>query len=186
MTTSGLLQAILMYGVVPLWLAAGVADYGCHRASRIEHSSGAKESLLHLMQFAEVGGPLLAALFLEINATVLIFAVLSFVVHQATAVWDVRYANQTRDVSPTEQHVHGIMEMLPVMAIVIIAVIHWPAVLSLFGQGTAGFGLELKRPPLPAWYLASVLAAAAGAALLYIEELVGTLCGRRLRLIGAA
>src|ERR671911_1644060 len=57
-------QLMLMYFVLPLWLAAGFADYLCHRASDIEHTSGAKESLLHLLLFAEMGVPVLAAIFL--------------------------------------------------------------------------------------------------------------------------
>jgi hypothetical protein len=175
MTTIELLQAILMYGVVPLWAAAGTADYLCHRASRIEATSGPKESMMHLLELIEAGGPLLAVLFLEVNAFVLLFMALGLVVHQATAVWDVRYANRTREVSPTEQHVHGVMEMLPLMAAVLVAVIHWPAPLALLGHGAASYAIELKRPPLPGWYLAGVLATAAGVGLLYVEELARTL-----------
>jgi len=50
-----------MYFVLPLWLAAGFADYLCHRASHIEATSGPKESALHLLQFAEMAIPTLAA-----------------------------------------------------------------------------------------------------------------------------
>ena len=53
---------ILMYFVLPVWLLAGFADWLCHRASHIETTTGAKESLIHLLMFAEVGGPLLAAI----------------------------------------------------------------------------------------------------------------------------
>src|SRR5947209_6728647 len=59
---------VLMYVVLPMWLAAGFADYLCHRAAHIETTSGWKESLLHLLQFAEMAVPTLAAIFLEINA----------------------------------------------------------------------------------------------------------------------
>ena len=182
MTTIELLKAILMYGVVPLWAAAGTGDYLCHRASRIEETSGPKESMMHLLELIEAGAPLLAVLFLEVNAAILVFMMLGLVVHQATAVWDVRYANETREVSPTEQHVHGIMEMLPLMAVVLVAVIHWPALLSLLGHAAASYAIELKEPPLPGWYLASVLAAAGGVGLLYVEELARTLHARRQRL----
>ena len=61
-------QASLMYFVLPVWLAAGFADYLCHRASSIESTSGWKESLLHLLQFGEMAVPTLMAIFLEINA----------------------------------------------------------------------------------------------------------------------
>src|SRR5438045_5097737 len=107
-----LLRGALMYIVLPVWLVAGLSDYLCHRASRIECTSGPKESLLHVAQFAEVGLPLLAALFLEINAGVILLMVLCLFLHQATAIWDVRYASGTRTVSPVEQHIHGVLEMI--------------------------------------------------------------------------
>ncbi|MET3840497.1 hypothetical protein [Bradyrhizobium sp. OAE829] len=55
------LRAMLMYFVLPLWLAA-------HRATQIEKTSGWKESVLHIAQFAEMAVPVLAALFLEITS----------------------------------------------------------------------------------------------------------------------
>jgi hypothetical protein len=58
---------ILMYFILPLWLAAGFADYLCHRAAHIERTSWLKESILHLLQFVEMGIPILAAMFLEIT-----------------------------------------------------------------------------------------------------------------------
>jgi hypothetical protein len=63
---SGAAQAVLMYFVLPVWLAAGFADYLCHRAAAIEVTSGWKESLLHLLQLGEMAIPTLAAIFLEI------------------------------------------------------------------------------------------------------------------------
>src|SRR5689334_11974527 len=106
MRTDEVLQAILMYAVLPLWLGAGFADYLCHRASHIERTSGWKESLLHLAQFAEMAVPVLAALFLEINSAVILIMIASLILHQATAVCDVRYAATMRTISTTEQHIH--------------------------------------------------------------------------------
>jgi hypothetical protein len=57
---------ILMYFILPVWLLAGFADWLCHRASHTETTTGPKESLIHLLMFAEVGVPLLAAMFLEV------------------------------------------------------------------------------------------------------------------------
>jgi len=68
MDPADITRNILMYFILPLWLAAGFADYLCHRAAHIELTSGVKESILHLLQFVEMGIPLLAAMFLEINA----------------------------------------------------------------------------------------------------------------------
>jgi len=38
---------------------------------------------------------------------------------EATAIWDVRYATATREVSSTEQHVHSVLEMLPLAALLL-------------------------------------------------------------------
>jgi hypothetical protein len=181
MSTETLLQHFLMYVVVPVWLLAGLADYLCHRASLIERTSGVAESLLHLLQFGEVGLPLLAALFLEIDAAVLLMMLAGLVLHQATAVWDVRYANATRRVPPAEQHVHGVLEMAPAIATASVAILHWPQFLSLFGIGDAHFTLELKHIPLPGWYLSMVMAGVVVCGVLpYGEELVRTLRASRV------
>src|SRR5207244_7699032 len=65
-------RIVLMYFIMPLWFAAGFADYLCHRASNIATTAGPKESLLHLAQFAEIGVPIVGALVLEINALLLL------------------------------------------------------------------------------------------------------------------
>src|SRR5712671_5610687 len=85
-------QAVLMYFVLPVWLAAGFADYLCHRASSIQSTSGWRESLLHLLQFGEMAIPTLAAIFLEINALIIAIMIVCMIAHEATAIWDVRYA----------------------------------------------------------------------------------------------
>jgi hypothetical protein len=176
MPTETLLQHFLMYIVLPVWLLAGLADYFCHKASRIERTSGVTESLLHQLQFAEIGVPLLAALFLEINATVLLIMLAGLLLHQATAVWDVRYANAMRRVPPVEQHIHGVLEMTPAIATAVVGILHWPQFLSLFGIGEACFALELKHAPLSGWYFGSVmLGVLSCGALPYAEELIRTL-----------
>jgi hypothetical protein len=165
---------ILLYFVLPLWFAAGFADWLCHRAAKIEATAGAKESLIHLLMFGEMAIPLLAALFLEINALIIVLMVVAFLAHEATALWDVSYAVTHRVVSPFEQHVHSFLEMLPLMAAAFVTVLHWPQFLALFGLGseTARFDLTWKRTPLPVAYVATVLIAALLLeALPYLEEL---------------
>src|SRR5215210_3616139 len=143
-------QLILMYFVLPMWLLAGFADYLCHRASDIEHTSGAKESLLHLLLFAEMGVPVLAAIFLEINALIIALMIVFFLLHEATSLWDVSYAAKLRNITPVEQHVHSLLEMLPLMGLLLVIVPHWSQFLALFGLGSepARFELVLKQDPL--------------------------------------
>jgi hypothetical protein len=166
---------IVMYFVLPLWLAAGFVDWLCHRASHIEKTAGAKESLLHLLMFAEVGAPLLAAIFLEIDAGIFALMILAFFVHEATALWDVSYAAKMRNVTPFEQHVHGFLELLPLTAIICIATLHWGQFLALFGFGpeSAHFGIALKREQLPTAYVVGLLCSVVVFAVLpYVEELI--------------
>jgi hypothetical protein len=150
---------ILMYFVLPLWLLAGCADWLCHRAAHIESTTGAKESLLHLLMFAEIGVPLLAALFLNINALIIMVMIVAFLVHEATALWDVSYAVAGRVVTPVEQHIHSFLEMIPLMALLGVISLHWAQFLALFGAGpeAAGFALTRKAQPLPTVYVTVIL-----------------------------
>jgi hypothetical protein len=150
---------VLMYLVMPLWLAAGFADWLCHRATRIETTSGAKESLIHLLMFAEVGVPLLAVLFLQVNAGIILLMIVAFFIHELTALWDVSYAVTARWVSPIEQHVHSFLEMVPLMALLLVVARHWQQFLALFGIGEEpSFELAWKQASLPVGYIATVLA----------------------------
>jgi hypothetical protein len=167
------LKAMLMYFVLPLWLAAGFADYLCHRATHIEETSGWKESLLHLAQFAEMAVPVLAALFLEITSGVILVMMVFLVLHEATAIWDVSYASTRRKVSPTEQHVHSFLEMLPLTGLLLVVALHWPGFAALFGHGTPDFSFRLKQSPLPLTYIVTMLALTALLEVLpYVEEFI--------------
>src|SRR3954470_12151865 len=152
------LRGMLMYFVLPLWLAAGFADYLCHRATHIEKTSGWPESVLHLAQFAEMAVPVLAALFLEITSGVILVMMAFLVLHEATAIWDVRYASARREVSPTEQHIHSVLEMLPLTGLLLVIALHWPAFAALFGYGTSDFSFSPKQSPLPLTYIVTMLA----------------------------
>ncbi|WFU57705.1 hypothetical protein QA639_09405 [Bradyrhizobium pachyrhizi] len=112
MSHSAAAETILLYFVLPLWLLAGFADYLCHRASRIETTSGYKETLLHLLMLIELAIPLLAAFFLEINALIIAVMIVGFVTHQLTALWDTTFASHKRRITPIEQQVHSFLELI--------------------------------------------------------------------------
>jgi hypothetical protein len=175
MSTDSLLVYSLLYIVVPAWLVFGLADWQCHRRARIERNASVREALLHIAQFMAIGIPLLAVLFLQVNAAIMLLMLAALVVHQIITILDVRYANATRVVSSVEQHVHGALEALPVAAAFLVVVLHWPEFHALW-SGSASFSLVLKEPPLPSWYLTSVLIAVSLlGALPYTEELLRTL-----------
>jgi hypothetical protein len=174
----------LMGFVLPLWLAAGVADWVCHRAADIETTTGTKESLLHLVMLTEAAIPVLAAMFLEITSPVLALMIASFLLHDMTALWDVSYAVKLREVTPIEQHVHSYLEMVPLMAVAFVSVLHWPQVLDLFGIAgrKPDWSVRLKARPLPWRYVTIMLGLMVtlewGP---YLEELFRTLAARPQR-----
>jgi hypothetical protein len=130
--------------------------------------------MIHLLMFAEVGLPMTAALLLEINALIIGFMIVVFFLHEATALWDVSYAVSKREVSPIEQHVHSYLELVPLIALLLVLVMHHGQFLALFDLGveTPSYALAWKANPLPWPYLVTVFAAAAlFSALPYLLEL---------------
>ena len=117
--------------------------------------------------------PILAALFLEINAGVILLMILCFLLHEATAYWDVRYATSRREVAPVEQQVHSFLEILPLTGLLLVVALHWEQFISLFGLAPARFDFLPKQEPLPWNYILTMM----GLTLLfevlpYLEELV--------------
>lgn len=166
---------ILMYFVIPIWLLAGIVDWFCHRQSNIAKTSGAKESLIHLLMFAEVGVPLVLILLFEVNSLIIAISILLFLIHEFTALWDVSYAVSKRRVGPLEQHVHSFLEMIPLLALVLIIARHWQQFVALFTPSgfPPDFSFQLKESPLPTTYLIIVLLIAFTLEFLpYVEEFI--------------
>src|SRR5205807_9428573 len=117
------------------------------------------ESAIHLLMMSEAGVPAALGLFLEVNAFVLGATLAAFGLHQATAVWDVAYTDGRRRITPTEQHVHGLLEQVPAMATAFLLALHWDQARALFGAGDEQPDLRLrrKRRPLSRRYRAGLL-----------------------------
>jgi hypothetical protein len=120
----------------------------------------------------QAGVPSLLGLLCEVEARVLAVAYASLAAHQATAIWDVSYAESERGVTTTEQHIHGLLEQAPVMAAAFLTVLHWDQAHALLGKQHAKLRLHPKRAPLRTRTLAGLLGAIAllGVAP-YVEEL---------------
>jgi hypothetical protein len=172
-TTQGLLQAALLWLVIPAWLLGGLFDWLCHRKLAIEHTSGTKESVLHLLMLAEAGIGLAAALLLEIDAGVLALVLACCAAHEVTTWVDLSYANSKREIPPLEQWVHAVQLAIPWAGAAGLMLLHPEQTMALFGAGEpARFEWQWKSPPLPLEYLGTVaILAAAGAVLPFLEEL---------------
>jgi hypothetical protein len=151
----------LLYVVFPVWLAAGFADYLFHRRTKIELTSGPRESLIHNLMMAETGIPVLMGMFFEVNALVLLIMASFFVAHEATAYWDVNYAETRRTVPPNEQHAHSFLEVNPFMALSMVVCLNWEQALALLGIGPERPELRLRprRPPASRRYVLGILSA---------------------------
>jgi hypothetical protein len=167
---------LLLGGVMPLWLGAGLADWYLHRRTRIEETAGPRESLIHHLMFAETGVPVLLGLFCEVNAGVLAAAYAATGAHWATAYWDQAYAEERRPVTPVEQQVHSVLERSPVTAAFLLTALHWDQALALAGHESSRprFAIRLKRrDPLTASARVGLLTAIALLGVLpYAEELL--------------
>jgi hypothetical protein len=142
-----LLWGFLGYVVFPLWLLSGVADYLCHARSDIAHTSGTHESVLHLLQTAEIGLPVLVFLFLTTTALTLALMTAGVVAHTATSWRDVTFAAPLRHISPGEQYVHSFLNVLPWIALALVAILHWPMVVAMFDPAIASDWKPRWRQP---------------------------------------
>ncbi|HUQ12620.1 MAG TPA: hypothetical protein VM146_20100 [Steroidobacteraceae bacterium] len=166
--TSEIVWRVLAFGALPAWLLAGAADWLCHRRTEIERTSGATESVWHMVLHAEIAVPLLLGLWLEINAGLLLFMAACVLAHMLTSLSDSRYAQPLRYISPIEQMVHSWLEMLPLFALVLITLLHADAF-------TDPHWLPAWRAePLPkAWRIAVPVGLGCGFAMIFEEYLRG-------------
>jgi hypothetical protein len=170
--TARLLQELLIFAVMPVWLLAGFGDWLLHRWQRIEEKVGWREPALHLLMVAEITVGLTAALLLQITAAVLILLLGVAIAHELTVWRDLSFASARRRIPVPEQWVHALQIVIPWMAVGMLAVIHRDQLGSIIHSGSADWSLRLKDIPLP---LAQVLAIVVGGALLvgfpFVEEL---------------
>jgi hypothetical protein len=185
----GAAHRCLMSVIVPVWIAAGLLDYIWHRRTKIETTSGPRESVLHLIMLAEGGPIILGPLLLEVNAGVLALMYAAYFAHQATAMWDVDSTVAKRLIPPDEQHVHGFLEGIPFCVTALYTVIHWDQFLSLLGfnDEVPRFDFHQKEPRVPVRD-AIIMTAAVGAfdVLPHMEEFWRCWQAERRGLVGKA
>jgi hypothetical protein len=150
----------LMYVVMPVWAVSGFLDWLWHRQTKIETTSGVKESIMHLVMMAEAGAPILTGMFLEINAGALALMGAGWLLHELTVAWDVKYTSSRRPIFPREQHTHSYMQTIPFGIVVTLGCLYPEQCKSLFGVGKEkpDFKLRLRKPPVPLRDFAAIVA----------------------------
>jgi hypothetical protein len=164
MTLRSLLIALLCLSL-PIWLLAGFGDWLSHRRSRIERTSGPRESALHLLLYLLIAVPLAAALFLEITALLQIFMAACVLAHMGVSLWDTSFSQPRRYIAPLEQQIHSYLEMLPLFAVALVVVLHWDAVRH------PAWSLSVRNPPLPTAWISGVLLGLLAGLVMILEEL---------------
>lgn len=179
--TAQLLERLLLGALLPVWMLAGLADWGCHRRERIEVSAGWKESALHLLMLGEMGLAVLLLLWWQVTAAVLMLVLVACVLHEITLWCDLTYASAKRSIPPIEQWVHGLQMGLPWLGLLTLCIAYRGQALAILGLGleTADWGLRLRNPPVPVAAKAAVLVGAI--TLVVIPFLQEWRRGRRLK-----
>jgi hypothetical protein len=168
------LRMVLMGVLLPIWVAAGMGDWWCHRTQRMERTAGLGEALLHSLMLATLGTAALAVLFLEINALVLIGLLISCLLHEMLFWLDLSYATHHRQIGALEQWIHCVQFAVPWASLAIISLIHRDTVATLLGAsgGVLDWSLHTKYEPLPAAFLVPALAGCGVFVVLpFLEEL---------------
>ena len=133
-----LLLNLILYGLLPLWGIAGFIDWCCHRATKVEATSGLKESLIHSLMGIQLGIPILLCLTFEVNVLILLICVAMWLAHEAVAHWDVYYATPRRHISIWEVHVHNYMATVPLYLLMLVVILNWDVAVKAASFDWAG------------------------------------------------
>lgn len=132
MDTHQILINLILYGLLPLWGISGLVDWFCHLRSKIEHTSGLKESLIHSLMGIQMGIPILLCLMFKVNVGILMICIAAWIAHEFVAHWDVHYAAPIRKIGILEMHAHNYLATAPLFLLMLIGVINWEVVVKMF------------------------------------------------------
>jgi len=177
------LLQILLWGALPLWILAGFVDWLRHRHSRIEATSGGVIEILHVVEYALTALPVLLGVYFEIDALVLVVMGACVVAHLLLGWLDTGYTQPRRTIGAVEQAAHPFLELLPLFAFAVVAVLHREAWADI--SRPEAWSLGLRAVPLPRAATLGVTIALVPGLVLTVEELVRCLKTRGQPVPGA-
>ncbi|MCJ7555321.1 MAG: diguanylate cyclase [Gammaproteobacteria bacterium] len=172
-STDDLLIRLILFGLLPLWGITGFIDWCCHRTTRIETTSGLKESLIHSAMGIQLGIPIVLCIVFYVNVTILLICMAAWLLHEFIAHWDVHYSAPKRHISIWEVHVHNYMATIPLYLLMLIVVVNWEMFVNSITFNWAGnMGFHLIENPhgSPIYLKAYLTFMAITCGLPYIEE----------------
>ena len=143
--------------VFPLWVVAGFADYWCHRLTRIDQTTGRAESMLHIVQYLQIVAGIALVFFLKMTSLVIVLLVVLAALHLATGYLDIAYPTGRRYISPSEQHVHSYMEILPLVATALAVLLYWNAFAAILNGDAANWIFARREQALPGGPVAGIV-----------------------------
>ena len=147
--TEVLILNFILFVILPLWGFSGLFDWWCHKKSKIEETSGLKESLIHALMGAEIGIAFVIGIFFEL--TVLTYLIMFFVLlaHEVVAHWDVKYSAPKREITIWEMHAHNYLGTIPLYLFALISVLGWEVVVDTITFNWSGsMYLKLRDTPI--------------------------------------
>lgn len=141
---------LIAYVFYPAWLLAGALDYWCHRRSAIERTSSVTESWHHLAQLGTIAVIVLGISFLAGSMSVFAIVAAAGIAHTVLSYLDVRFTERRRYISPIEQHVHAVLDIVPLVAIAVWIVLEW-------SNAAGDLHIRLRDPMLETWQTVAIL-----------------------------
>lgn len=127
----------LLYCIYLIWLAAGFADFRCHRRTSLATTSGLAESSLHLLQIGTALAALGVWLLLQPTWPMYVLLLVMTACHAAVSYLDTKSAYLKRHLSPAEQHLHSVLDIAP-----------WILLGGAISQGVEQGGWIRRAPPV--------------------------------------
>lgn len=149
-----LLRGFLLYVILPAWVFFGFFDYLCHRHTKIEETTGLKETLLHALMGFQIGLPIYLGLFLEVNVLLLLIMLAVLIFHEYVAHYDVKTTYKKREITVWEIHAHSFLEVIPFVIFGLISLLKWDAFMNLITfQWKGHMTLEPKAVPIDSKFI---------------------------------
>lgn len=147
--TEVLILNFILFVILPLWGFSGLFDWWCHKRSKIEETSGLKESLIHAAMGAQIGVAFILGIFFELTVLTYLVMFVCLVSHELIAHWDVRYSAPKRNITIWEMHAHNYLGTIPLYLFALISVLGWEVVVDTLTLNWSGnFNFQLRDVPI--------------------------------------
>lgn len=144
-----LLRGFLLYIILPAWVFCGFFDYLCHKHTKIETTTGLRETILHALMGIQIGLPIYLGLFLEVDVLLLLIMLGVLIFHEYVAHHDVKTTYHKREITVWEIHAHSFLEVIPFVIFGLLSLLKWPAFINLITfQWQGHLSLRPKTDPI--------------------------------------